>query len=245
LEDIASGLYYVHSHDLGPIVHGDLKGLNVLVSSDRRALLSDFGLSTPNTPTSSMSVDTPRGGSCRWIAPELLDDCPASTASDVWAFGMTTLELFTRTVPFPDCHGSGNVFGRFKKGKLPPRPTGESTQFRLTDALWNVCTSCWESGPSLRPKMKSILEEVKAISICTLLFPQVLCVLTAFSQSQTGPAVTPFENSTPARPISKEGERATRDHSESESLVLRACLTSKEGRSHSKPYHNLKMPRPN
>ncbi|KAI6130888.1 kinase-like domain-containing protein [Pisolithus thermaeus] len=91
LEDITSGLYYLHSHDLGPIVHGDLKGLNVLVSSDRRALLSYFGLSTLNISTFSMSIDTPRGGSCHWMAPELLDDCPASTASDVWAFGMKTL----------------------------------------------------------------------------------------------------------------------------------------------------------
>ncbi|KAI6000345.1 kinase-like domain-containing protein [Pisolithus orientalis] len=93
LEDIASGLYYLHSHDLGPVIHGDLKGPNVLVSSDRRALLTDFGLATLNVSTFNMTVDAIRGGSCHWMAPELLDDCPASIKSDVWAFGMTTLVI--------------------------------------------------------------------------------------------------------------------------------------------------------
>ncbi|KAI6104522.1 kinase-like domain-containing protein [Pisolithus croceorrhizus] len=63
LEDIASGLYYLHSHELGPVVHGDLKGLNVLVSSDRRAVLSDFGLTTLSVSTFNMTVDAIRGGS--------------------------------------------------------------------------------------------------------------------------------------------------------------------------------------
>ncbi|KAI6010018.1 hypothetical protein EDC04DRAFT_817435 [Pisolithus marmoratus] len=171
LEDVASGLCYLHSHKLG-IVHGDLKGLNVLVSSDRRALLSDFGLSTLNISTFSMTVDAKRGGSCHWMAPELLDDCSSSKESDVWAFGMTALELFTRTAPFSDCRNPANVFGRLMKGKLPLRPTRQSTQFRLSDAWWEICTSCWELVPSSRPVMKDIIEHVKAaISLVGLTVP--------------------------------------------------------------------------
>ncbi|KAI6108571.1 hypothetical protein EDD16DRAFT_1618788 [Pisolithus croceorrhizus] len=30
LEDIANGLYYLHDHELGPIVHEDLKGVSML-----------------------------------------------------------------------------------------------------------------------------------------------------------------------------------------------------------------------
>ncbi|KAI6130668.1 kinase-like domain-containing protein [Pisolithus croceorrhizus] len=154
LEDIANGLYYLHSHELGPIVHGDLKGVSMLVSSGRRALLSDFGLPVLDVSTFSMIVDAIRGDSCHWMAPELLDDCLASVASDTWAFGMTTLELSTRTVPFRDCRNPGNVLGRIMKGKLPPRHGEESTHLRLTDAWWDICTSCWGRDPLSRPTMR-------------------------------------------------------------------------------------------
>ncbi|KAI6000349.1 kinase-like domain-containing protein, partial [Pisolithus orientalis] len=166
LEDVARGLDYLHSHELGPVVHGDLKGLNVLVSSDRRALLSDFGLTTLNLSTFNMTVDAIRGGSCHWMAPELLDDCPVSMESDVWAFGMTTLELFIRAVPFHDCNHAGNVFGRLMKRELPPRPTEQSTQFRLSDAWWAICASCWRYDPSSRPSMRGIIEKAKTAMVC-------------------------------------------------------------------------------
>ncbi|KAI6148891.1 hypothetical protein BKA82DRAFT_22651 [Pisolithus tinctorius] len=187
LQDIASGLDYLHSHELGPIVHGDLKGLNVLVSSDHRALLSDFGLATLSTSTFTMTVDIKRGGSCHWMAPELLDECPASMESDVWSYGMTALELFTRAVPYPNCRSSANVLGMLMKRKLPPRPAEESTQFRLTDTWWEICMSCWQSDPSLRPTMKDIAKKVKA------------------GISQASPALTlPHKASTSAHPISNE-----------------------------------------
>ncbi|KAI6131328.1 kinase-like domain-containing protein, partial [Pisolithus thermaeus] len=88
--DIANGLYYLHSHELR-VVHGDLKGVNVLVSSNCRALLTDFGLSALNISTFSMTVNPEKGITLLWTAPELLEDDRASMASDVWAFEMTTL----------------------------------------------------------------------------------------------------------------------------------------------------------
>ncbi|KAI6044175.1 WD40 repeat-like protein [Pisolithus marmoratus] len=161
LMDIASGLYYLHSHPMGPIFHGDLKGFNVLVSSNRQALLSDFGLSTLQQSTFSMTVVAPRGGSYPWMAPELLDTYNASTEADVWAFGMTVLELFTRLIPFHDCPYFVNVMHRLVTGQLPPRPSEESTFSRMTDAWWEICMSCWRREPLSRPSMKELMEKVK------------------------------------------------------------------------------------
>ncbi|KAG8947577.1 hypothetical protein FRC04_010627 [Tulasnella sp. 424] len=42
IDDVASGLEYLHSSN-PPICHGDLKSLNVLVNSENRAIITDFG----------------------------------------------------------------------------------------------------------------------------------------------------------------------------------------------------------
>ncbi|KAL4073660.1 putative LRR-like protein kinase 3, partial [Scleroderma citrinum] len=86
--DIPSELRYLHTHELGPILHGDLNGTNVLVSSDHQALLADFGLSTMRSCTFSMTVELPCGGSLAWMAPELLKGNDASVTSDIRAFAM-------------------------------------------------------------------------------------------------------------------------------------------------------------
>ncbi|KAI6021113.1 kinase-like domain-containing protein [Pisolithus marmoratus] len=184
VNDIANGLRYLHNYTAppGPIVHGDLKGLNVVVSSDRRALLTDFGLSILNAST---IVDAIHGFSFHWAAPELLGERRASRASDVWAFGMTILELFTRAVPFPKCRNRVNVLNKLTKGKLPPRPAKES---HLTDAWWEICTSCWGHDPSSRPTMNDIIERVKV------------------AISQAKPGLTGPEASSSLCPISKQGE---------------------------------------
>lgn len=96
------------------------------------------------------------------MAPELLDDCLASVESDTWAFEMTTPESSTREVPFRDCRNPVNVLCGIMKGKLPPRPGEESTQFRMTDTWWEICTSCWGRDPLSRLSMRDITKKVKA-----------------------------------------------------------------------------------
>ncbi|KAG1715684.1 hypothetical protein ID866_1488 [Astraeus odoratus] len=163
LRDIANGLHYLHTHELGPIFHGDLKGMNVLVSNDRRALLTDFGFSTLTKSSFSMDVIPPRGGSFAWMAPELLDDYVTSVAGDVWAFGMTILELFTRLMPFHACKHDANIMLRIIQGRLPDRPMEVSTCFRMTNAWWDICTLCWKQEPSSRPTASELLDKIKQI----------------------------------------------------------------------------------
>ncbi|KAF8598349.1 kinase-like protein, partial [Ceratobasidium sp. AG-I] len=68
--DVAAGVEYLHGIGM---VHGDLKALNVLVSHDGTAKLSDFDHSILSNCTLLFSSTTNvGGGTLRWMAPELL-----------------------------------------------------------------------------------------------------------------------------------------------------------------------------
>ncbi|KAI6110116.1 kinase-like domain-containing protein, partial [Pisolithus sp. B1] len=157
LLDIARGLSYLHS--LG-IVHGDLKGMNVLISGVGSALITDFGCSYQSNPLPTMDIDPPRGGSLRWMAPESLDTNAVSQQADIWAFGMTVLELFSRTNPFHKARTQQGIIACILRGP-PSRPSNESTNFRLSNRWWAVCMRCWRSEPSARPTMNNIIAEIE------------------------------------------------------------------------------------
>ncbi|KAJ6476416.1 kinase-like domain-containing protein [Mycena sanguinolenta] len=94
LYEIALGLEYLHSH---AIIHGDLKGANILVKENGSACLADFGLSI-YSDASAKTSSTSRGGSLYWMAPELLDHhfgfrFVRTVATDVYAFGCVCFEV--------------------------------------------------------------------------------------------------------------------------------------------------------
>jgi len=72
--------------------------MNVLISAEGRALLTDFGHSHLANSSFSMTVDLPRGGSWNWLAPENIesDQYAITLPGDIWAFGMTVLVCFLR-----------------------------------------------------------------------------------------------------------------------------------------------------
>ncbi|KAG2103158.1 kinase-like domain-containing protein [Suillus cothurnatus] len=97
LRDVARGLQYLHSK---LIVHGDLSGNNVLVDTNGKALLTDFGLSVLLSERSAQVLLAKPGGSARWMAPESLGlgneghESPVfSTTSDIYSFGGIMLQV--------------------------------------------------------------------------------------------------------------------------------------------------------
>ncbi|KAG7090225.1 hypothetical protein E1B28_011825 [Marasmius oreades] len=120
--DIASGLSHLHSNK---IVHGDLKGVNILITPDKRACIGDFGLSrVDETLTSVGSV-----GTVRWISPELLlsSSHSASTASsDVYAYACVCYEIFTGKIPFHELPQPAAIFAILEK-KHPSCPDQSPT----------------------------------------------------------------------------------------------------------------------
>ncbi|KAJ7471695.1 kinase-like domain-containing protein [Mycena galericulata] len=99
IREIAQGLAFLHEQK---IVHGDLRGSNILVDDDGHACLTDFGLTVLTDATTTQTNNG--AGSVRWMAPEALhptacglQDFVRRPASDIYAFGCVCLEVNNRT----------------------------------------------------------------------------------------------------------------------------------------------------
>ncbi|KAM0921600.1 hypothetical protein ACQ4PT_006780 [Festuca glaucescens] len=89
--DVARGLAYLHGESM---VHGDLKGRNVVIGADGWAKLADFGC--------ARSADSagPIGGTPAFMAPEVVRGEEQGPAADVWALGCTVIEMATGHAPW-------------------------------------------------------------------------------------------------------------------------------------------------
>ncbi|KXN87401.1 hypothetical protein AN958_08832 [Leucoagaricus sp. SymC.cos] len=170
IADIICGLLYLHNED---IVHGDLKGVNVLVDKIGRACLADFGLSTVWTSKTLGFTNTTvgiSGRTNRWAAPELLDeDARATRASDIWAFGCVCYEVLTRQVPFQSTATDVQVIRKLLVGEKPARAEGyrpTSPSDVIDDGFWGLMERCWMLEPDGRPSCQQLLQELeKSFSI--------------------------------------------------------------------------------
>ncbi|KAI6000331.1 kinase-like domain-containing protein [Pisolithus orientalis] len=160
---IAKGLRYLHDHQ-PPVYHGDVKGLNVLISDEGQPLLTGFSLSFLVNFAFDLPVEVPIGGTPRWMAPECFgidsDASGVTPKADAWAFGMTALELFTRRLPFHSLNQFPAVMTRITRGPPPDLPGAECTYSRLTEKWWRICSLCWKYDPSQRPTMLRIVEMI-------------------------------------------------------------------------------------
>ncbi|KAL0575315.1 hypothetical protein V5O48_006666 [Marasmius crinis-equi] len=159
VHDVASGLCHLHHTK---IVHGDLKGVNILVTPDERACIGDFGLSrVADSHRLSLPTSTSRGpaGTARWLAPELLTGGDGTTReSDVYAFGCVCYEIFTGLHPFPEISQDAAVVLQVMLGARPRRPTNI---VELNDSMWAIMKSCWVEDPHARPNADKVLAQVQ------------------------------------------------------------------------------------
>ncbi|KIM76727.1 hypothetical protein PILCRDRAFT_826119 [Piloderma croceum F 1598] len=154
IRDVASGLAYLHSK---PIIHGDLKGHNVLIDDNGKACIADFGLSRILEP---ISEHFPVGGSVRWMAPELLHygESRETPASDVYSFACTCYEIYTGDPPFHNIPSVFDVILAVYNHQRLPRPSTH-----IAASIWELMESCWDAGPDARPRAIDIYDSLTAI----------------------------------------------------------------------------------
>jgi serine/threonine-protein kinase len=136
------------------VVHRDVKEANILVrQSDGLPVLVDFGAASlegaprltqwmpPGTPE-YRSPETLRFGR-QWEGGE---PCPVSPAEDLWALGVVTYILLTRSLPFGDRHDPGMVRAILEE---TPRAPDELNP-RVPPALSELCMRMLEKAPEDR-----------------------------------------------------------------------------------------------
>lgn len=158
LEQLCLGLAFLHEHKTGrhgsrPIIHGDIKPQNILLS-DGLAKLADFGLTAPLAEKS-------RGlaGTKMFMAPESFDGIQ-SQQTDVYALGVTLFYLLTGSYPFPQGKtGTISVrshpleeeeIGRLKAERAAFRPNLRRASPLVPPSLADLVERCLEADPARR-----------------------------------------------------------------------------------------------
>jgi len=156
---VARGLKYLHASD---VIHGDLKGRNILIDDDGCPRLCDFGQS--KLIGIAGFTATKFAGSVRYLAPELLpteseDVLILTRETDVYAFSMAALEILSGKQPFFDISWETVVIAKVQSGKRPEQSLYLPMTF--TDPLWMLLVKCWDQDKARRPSMKSVVESLE------------------------------------------------------------------------------------
>jgi len=164
IAQIAGALAYLHQLS---IVHGDIKGSNILINDKLEASVTDFVQSRTLEKSSSTHKFAEVGyvpimtEGWRWRAPEQMGgqtdteegSLPCvTTATDVWAFAMTVIEIFTGCVPFHEIKNDARVLFTVVKGGRPMRLHCP----HLSENIWVMLEKCWDIDPDRRPSMNAL-----------------------------------------------------------------------------------------
>ncbi|EIW83555.1 kinase-like protein [Coniophora puteana RWD-64-598 SS2] len=151
--DIVRGLEYLHT--MKPtIVHGDMKGENILITASGRACLADFGLAASKDSQNALQTMRERhSGTLNYMAPELLlfdQAClnPDYRCSDMYAFACVCFEMFAKRPPFKG-YSMVQIMDAVRNRKREGKPADEPPA-SLDESLWQFIQTCWSQEPEDR-----------------------------------------------------------------------------------------------
>lgn len=167
---ICKGMEYLGSKRY---VHRDLATRNILVESEARVKIGDFGL-TKVLPQDKdyYTVKEPGDSPIFWYAPESLMESKFSVASDVWSFGVVLYELFTYSeknqsppAVFMEMMGIDkqgqmivyHLIDLLKNNHRLPVPEG------CPDEVHSLMKECWTAKVSQRPAFRALARTIDSL----------------------------------------------------------------------------------
>ncbi|KAF4611424.1 hypothetical protein D9613_003788 [Agrocybe pediades] len=161
--DVARALAYLHARKC---IHRDLKGENLLVTSNGRLKITDFGFARIAARNEEESKRLTFCGTDSYMSPEILLGDEFDLPTDIFSLGIILCEIGARRLA-DDHHfkRSAPTFGidaeEVKKLMSPACP----------DDYYQLCIDCLNTNPALRPTTRMILDRLRAIEAEVLLRP--------------------------------------------------------------------------
>ncbi|XP_059393620.1 mitogen-activated protein kinase kinase kinase kinase 3 isoform X3 [Carassius carassius] len=147
------GLFYLHSKGK---MHRDIKGANILLTDNGYVKLADFGVSAQITATLAKRksfIGTPY-----WMAPEVAAverKGGYNHLCDIWAVGITAIELAELQPPMFDLHPMRALFLMTKSNFQPPKL---KDKVKWTNNFHNFVKLALTKNPKKRPPADKLLQ---------------------------------------------------------------------------------------
>ncbi|KAK3150651.1 hypothetical protein QOZ80_3AG0235930 [Eleusine coracana subsp. coracana] len=168
----AKGLAFLHEAEK-PVIYRDFKTSNILLDSDYKAKLSDFGLAKDGPEEDETHVSTRVMGTQGYAAPEYIMTGHLTAKSDVYGFGVVLLELLTgrKSVDRSRPPREQNLVewarpyltdARRLDRVMDPNVTGQYSS-RAAQKAAAVAHRCVSLNPKSRPHMSAVVEALEPL----------------------------------------------------------------------------------
>lgn len=142
-----------HLHENYGIIHGDLKGDNLLIGKDGRIKLANFEMSAKNASARNyIYVKSPH-----WMSPEVAraDKINYSTKSDIWSLGIVCIQMAEKLPPLSSLNPEAAI-DQIKSYVVPPGLRNGQNWSGFFNAFIGKCLNL---NPRLRPSAKELKRE--------------------------------------------------------------------------------------
>ena len=137
---VAMGLEAAHNRN---IVHRDIKPQNIIISTDGKVKVTDFGIARA---ASSNTISTNAMGSVHYSSPEQVRGGYSDYKSDIYSLGITMYEMVTGKVPFDGDTTVAIAIKHLQDEMIPP------SEFvpELPHSLEEIILKCTQKSPDRR-----------------------------------------------------------------------------------------------
>ncbi|MEP6654907.1 MAG: serine/threonine-protein kinase [Myxococcales bacterium] len=160
---LCPALSYLHTRG---VVHGDLKPANVLLGTDGRVTLLDFGLAQRPRRHGAADVADVRMGTMEYAAPELICGARLDQTTDIYSLGCVLYELVTGRIPFDGASPLEIAQKHLEADVLAPSELVCGLSWQLEELMMEMLAK----EPSRRPR--SVRDLARRLSPLVLLSEQ-------------------------------------------------------------------------
>ena len=144
---VLHGIKFIHSKNL---IDRDIKGRNILINNDGEVKLCDFGICCSYVKNKMKKL---RGGSPYWMAPEILKKEEYGPNIDIWALGITCIELAEYEPPYSKLSPNEVI-----KQIIKSPPKGLNNPNKWSKEFNDFISQCLEVDKFKRPLSDELLK---------------------------------------------------------------------------------------